>query len=303
VDLLKAMEVFVAVVENGSLVGASLKLDTSNAAVSRQLAALEDHLGVRLLNRTTRRVSITDAGMDFLNRAQQILTDVAEAEGKAGESTLDPKGLLRISAPLSFGISRLGKWLPGFVRRYPDLRLDLDLTDQVVDLATDGIDVAVRIARQPASTNVVMRKIAPIRMLICAAPSYLARNGYPSTPDDLVDHDTLTFSYLSSGDTWEFTGPQGRQAFVRIRPHVHATNGDILRELALAGLGIVVEPAFIVEQQLREGSLIPLLEDWRIAGYHLYALYLTRKFLPAKVRVFIDYLTAMEGDPSGRTDS
>jgi DNA-binding transcriptional LysR family regulator len=293
-DVLKAMEVFIAVVENGSLVSASVNLNTSNAAVSRQLAALEDHLGVRLLNRTTRRVSLTDAGMDFFNRAQQILTDVAEAEGHAGESTINPKGLLRVSAPLSFGISRLGRWLPEFVRRYPNLRLDLDLTDRVVDLATDGIDVAVRIARQPASTNVVMRKIAPVRMVTCAAPSYLARKGCPVTPSELGNHDTLAFSYLSGGDTWDYTDTQGRQSFVRIRPHIHATNGDILRELALAGLGIIVEPTFIVDKHISDGTIVPILEDWQMEGYNLYALYLTRRFLPAKVRVFIDYLTAIE---------
>jgi DNA-binding transcriptional LysR family regulator len=292
-DLLKAMEVFVAVVENGSLIGASVNLDISNAAVSRQLASLEDHLAVRLLNRTTRRVSLTDAGSDFFNRAQQILTDVAEAEGHAGQSAVNPKGTLRVSAPLSFGISRLGHWLPEFIRRYPELNLDLDLTDRVVDLATDGFDVAVRISRNPASTNVVMRKIAPVRMLTCAAPGYLERKGSPRLPGDLIHHDTMAFSYLSSGDTWEFTDVTGRPSFVRIRPHVHATNGELLRELALAGLGVVIEPSFIVDKALREGSLVPVLDDWEIRGYNLYALYLTRKFLPAKVRVFIDFLSEM----------
>jgi DNA-binding transcriptional LysR family regulator len=292
-DMLKAMEVFVAVVENGSLVSASVKLDTSNAAVSRQLAALEEHLGVRLLNRTTRRVSLTDAGTDFFNRAQQILTDVAEAEGHAGQSNVSPKGVLRVSAPLSFGISRLGHWLPEFIRRYPDLQLDLDLTDRVVDLATDGFDVAVRIARHPASTNVVMRKIAPVCMVTCAAPAYLERKGRPEIPDDLSHHTTMAFSYLSSGDAWEFSDSSGRAAFVRIRPHVHATNGELLRELAIAGLGIVVEPTFIVGKSIQDGLLVPILEDWTIGGYHLYALYLTRKFLPAKVRVFIDFLAEM----------
>ena len=139
-----------------------------------------------------------------------------------------------------------------------------------------------------------MRKIAPVRMVTCAAPSYLARKGCPVTPSELGNHDTLAFSYLSGGDTWDYTDAQGRQSFVRIRPHIHATNGDILRELALAGLGIIVEPTFIVDKHISDGTIIPILEDWQMEGYNLYALYLTRRFLPAKVRVFIDYLTAIE---------
>ncbi|QKC85416.1 LysR family transcriptional regulator [Mesorhizobium sp. NZP2077] len=295
-DLLKAMEVFVAVVENGSLISASITLNTSNAAVSRQLAGLEDHLGTRLLNRTTRRVWMTDAGEDFFRRAQQILSDVAEAEGRAGINTLEPKGVLRISAPLSFGISRLGRWLPDFVKRYPDLQLDLDLTDRMVDLAAEGIDVAVRITRQPASANVIVRKIAPIAMPVCAAPSYLKRKGRPSHPTELVNHDTMASPYMSSGDTWDLVDAQGGRSSVRIRPFIHSTNGDILREFMLAGLGVAIGPAFIVERDIAQGSIVPILEDWKIDGYNLYALYLTRKFLPAKVRVFIDYLTAMEGN-------
>ena len=208
-DLLKAMQVYVTVVETGSFVAAADRLDTSNAAISRHISALEEHLGARLLNRTTRRLSMTDAGQDFHGRAQQILADVLEAEAITGAKAINPKGLLRISAPLSFGISRLGQWLPGFLARYPDLRLDIDLSDRLVDLATDGIDVAVRIARAPASTNVVSRRIAPIGMNICASPAYLARMGCPASPSDLADHQTLSFSYLATGDAWNLVHRDG----------------------------------------------------------------------------------------------
>ena len=297
-DLLKSMQAYVAVVDAGSMVDASAQLGTSNAAVSRHLAALEDHLGARLLNRTTRRLSMTPAGQDFYNRAQTILADIAEAETVAGATTSSPSGLLRISAPLSLGIGKLSQVLPGFIESYPDLRMDIDLSDRVVDLVNDGIDVAVRIAREPATTNVIARRIAPVRMIICAAPAYLKKHGRPTEPDELRAMATLNYSYLSSGDSWTLTHSSGRQSLVRINPRVHATNGDILRELAIAGHGIIMQPDFIVASALAAGALEPVLDDWSIEGYHLYAVYLSRKFLTAKVRAFIDYLIASIGDSS-----
>ena len=289
-DLFKSIQAYVAVVDAGSLVDAAEQLGTSNAAVSRYLAALEEHLGARLLNRTTRRLSMTAAGQDFYNRAQTILADIAEAETVAGATTSSPSGLLRISAPLSLGIGKLSQIMPGFLERYPDLRMDIDLTDRVTDLVNDGIDVAVRIAREPATTNVIARKIAPVSMIMCASPHYLVRHGIPHEPDDLKHHETLNYSYLSSGDSWTLTNADGRESVVRIKPRVHATNGDILRELAIAGHGIIMQPDFIVGTALEKGSLKTILNDWTIDGYHLYAIYLSRKFLSAKVRAFIDYL-------------
>ena len=289
-DLIRAMQVYVAVVEARSLVAAAAKLDTSNAAVSRHVAALEDHLGTRLLNRTTRRLSMTDAGQEFFGRAQQILSDVAEAEAIAGESATSPSGLLRISAPLSFGIITLSKWLPGFIVRHPDLRLDVDLTDRMVDLATEGVDVALRIGQQPATTNVISRRLAPVAMVICASPDYLKRHGCPAVPSDLTHHQTLSYSYLSTGESWNLVDRQGQATSVRINPIVRANNGDVLRELAVQGLAIVLGPAFIVEDDIATGRLVPILEGWSMTGFSLYAIYLSRKFLPAKVRVFINYL-------------
>jgi DNA-binding transcriptional LysR family regulator len=294
-DVLNAIRVYVVVVENGSLVGASETLGTSAAAISRQIAALKDHLGARLLNRTTRRLSMTAVGEDFLARARTILADVSEAEAMAGQSAARPNGLLRVSAPLSFGITRLSQWLPGFLARYPDLRLNVDLTDRVVDLANEGIDVAVRIARQPALTNVIARKIGSIRTIICAAPDYLARRGVPATPEDLAAHDTLSFTYLSTGDEWSLRDAGGRETVVRVRPQIHASNGDILTEMAVQGCGVINQPDFIVERHIATGRPVPILQDWSTEGFNLYLLYLSRKFLSAKVRVFIDYLDQMEG--------
>ena len=284
------MQAYVAVVDAGSLVDAAEQLGASNAAVSRYLAALEEHLGARLLNRTTRRLSMTSAGQDFYNRAQTILADIAEAETVAGATTSSPSGLLRISAPLSLGIGKLSQVLPGFLQSYPDLRMDIDLSDRVVDLVNDGIDVAVRIAREPATTNVIARKILPVRMIVCASPAYLKKYGRPQAPDDLRDHVTLNYSYLSSGDSWTLTHSDGREAVIRIKPRLHATNGDILRDIAIAGQGIIMQPDFIVADAIASGKLKAILDGWSIEGYHLYAVYLSRKFLSAKVRAFIDYL-------------
>ncbi len=290
------MTVFVAVVEHNSLVRAAVALGTSGAAVSRQIAALEDHIGARLLHRTTRRMSVTDVGQDYYNRAKQILSDVTEASAAAGESAMQPTGLLCISAPLSYGINRLSRWLPDFMAAYPRLQLSLDLTDRQVDLAADGIDVAVRIARQPATTNVIARRITSVRSVVCASPAYLAQRGCPQVPADLAQHDTLSYSYLSTGDHWHFRNAAGVQTEVRLRPVLHASNGDILCALAARGAGIVMEPDFMVARHIHAGELIPILTDWVSGELNVYALYLSRKYLSAKVRVFIDTLNKMEGD-------
>lgn len=302
-DILNAMSVYVAVVELGSFVRAAETLGVSGAAVSRQIAALEDQVGVRLLNRTTRRLSVTDAGQDYFNRSKQILSDVAEAEAVAGESAVQPTGVLRISAPLSFGVNRLSRWLPSFMAAHPRLKLDLDLTDRQVDLATDGIDVAVRIAVRPATTNLIARRISSVHRVVCAAPDYLARRGCPQVPADLTQHDTLCFSYLTTGDMWSFHTTAGQQAEVRLRPSAHASSGDMLCELAVGGAGIINEPDFMVARHIASGRLTPILTDWHSESFNVYALYLSRKFLSAKVRVFIDHLQRMEGGDGKASDN
>lgn len=293
-DIIKGMEAFTALAGAGSFVAVADKLGTSTAAVSRQIAALEAHLGARLVHRTTRRLSLTEAGSQFLERAEQILADLAEAEAVVGQQAASPVGLLRVSAPLSFGITVLSALLPEFRRRFPDLRLDIDLSDRVVDLAHDGIDVAIRIAQAP-SPNLIARRIAPIPIVTCAAPAYLAARGHPGHPADLADHETLSYSYLSGGDTWTFRNAAGDTAAVRVRPSVHATNGDLLRRLAVEGGGVIVQPGFIVEDDIAAGRLVQVLPEWTLGAFGLYAVYLSRRQLSAKVRVFIDYLVEALG--------
>ncbi|MCY1169552.1 HTH-type transcriptional regulator DmlR [compost metagenome] len=288
-DLVKSMQVYVAVVEGGSFVHAAERFDTSTASISRQIAALEEHLGVRLLQRTTRRLSMSETGRAFYERAQQILTDIAETEAVIGREVTQPTGLLRISVPLSYGLREFAGILPEFRARYPGLRLDIDLSDRAVDLINDSIDVAVRIGASP-SPNLIARKIAPVRIIVCAAPAYLARRGFPKTPEDLAGHDTLAYSLLATGDTWTFHDRHGTEQSVRVEPLVHANNGDLLRKLALAGGGIISQPDFIVADDLARGALVPLLEDWHRSESHIYAVYLSRRFLSPKVRVFIDFM-------------
>jgi DNA-binding transcriptional LysR family regulator len=294
-DLVKSMQVYVAVVDGGSFVHAAERFDTSTASISRQISALEEHLGARLLQRTTRRLSMSEPGRAFYERAQQILTDIAETEAVVGSESTKPNGLLRISVPLSYGVREFARILPDFRQRYPGLRLDIDLSDRTVDLVNEGIDVAVRIGASP-SQNLIARKIAPVRIVVCAAPSYLAERGSPQTPQDLAGHDTLAYSLLATGDSWTFHDENGAGETVRIEPRVHANNGDLLRELAVAGGGIISQPDFIVADDLASGALVPLLEGWRRDESHVYAVYLSRKFLSPKVRVFIDYLVEVLGD-------
>jgi DNA-binding transcriptional LysR family regulator len=290
------MRVLGAVVEAGSFVGAAEALDTSNAAITRQIGALEAHLGARLLHRTTRRLSLTDAGSAFYERSRAILDDIAEAEALAGHGAVQAVGRLNLSAPLSFGITQLSRLLPGFRERHPQLHLDVDLTDRVVDLAEEGIDVALRIV-QELGGNLIARRIAPVSMVVCASPAYLKRHGTPRRPEDLPQHETLGFRYLASGDKWSFVNASGETVSVEVAPRVHATNGDLLAELAVAGSGIVMQPSFIVGPALERGALVPLLTRYRAVELSLYAVYLSRRHLPFKVRAFIDYLVESVGDP------
>jgi len=291
-DLLKAMQTFVATIEVGSLVAAADRLGTSSAAVSRQISALEAHLGARLLMRTTRRQALSPMGEEFYNRARLILADMAEAEAVIGAQATKAKGVLRVNAPLSLGITRLSRWLPQFATQNPELRLDIDLTDRLVDLAAEGVDVALRIGRQPGANSVIARKIAPIQMIVCASPAYFDTHGEPETPEDLARHKTLSYSYLASNNSWTLGKAGSGEVTIQIDPLISATNGDILREFAIAGFGVIVQPAFIVDHALAQGLLKPTLTDWTMDGFSLYAVYSSRTFVPLKVRLLIDFLLA-----------
>jgi DNA-binding transcriptional LysR family regulator len=293
-DRFAAMQAFVAVVETGSFVRASERLGASTTTVSRLVADLESHLQARLLHRTTRRLALTDAGRAYYQHSTALLADLAEAEAEVSADTRAASGVLRLSAPVTFGIQHLGPLLPQFHRDHPRLRLELSLNDRVVDLLEEGHDLAIRISGQLAS-SLVARRLTPVRMVICAAPEYLARHGEPRTPEELTQHQCLLYSYADQPTAWSFDGPGGRRA-VNVNGYLTANNGDVLRLAALAGEGIVHQPTFIVGEDLRSGRLRPLLTSYQMPALNAYAVYPSRRHLSAKVRAFVDYLAGAWGD-------
>lgn len=286
-EMILAMRIFVTVAKVGSLVAAADHLGLSTTAVSRHIRALEKHLGARLLHRTTRRLSLSEPGQVFLERAQHVLEYIEDTETLISENILSPIGHLRVSAPQSFGTQVLAPLLPGFSRRYPQLALQIELSDRQVNLVHDRVDIALRISND-LHPQLVARKIAPIQMIACASPAYLEKHGVPTTPYDLVRHKTLHYTYMPNGDSWTFFDASGVETSVRISSNVCINSGELLREYSLAGAGIAVYPSFIIADDIAQGNLIPVLTNWSVGDYHLYAVYLSRKFLEAKIRVFID---------------
>lgn len=287
-DILTCMKTFVAVVESESFTAAGARLDISKAIASKYVGILEDHLGTRLLNRTTRRLSLTESGTAYYERCVQILADVDEAEQAAGQMTAIPRGTLKVAMPVSFGTICIAPLMSEYMRRYPEVKLDIALADRRVDLIEEGFDLAIRVGSLPES-GLIARRLAVDRIVCCAAPAYLAARGTPVQPADLADHACLNYSYASGGDEWTF-GKQRRQVSVRIDGPVRANNGDMLRLAALDGAGIIWQPHFIVGDDVKSGRLIELMTDFGGPELGIYALYPSRKHLSAKVRTFVDYL-------------
>jgi DNA-binding transcriptional LysR family regulator len=295
-DQLGAIAVFARVIEANGFTAAARALGLSKAAVSKQVARLEDRLGVRLLNRTTRRLGLTEAGRDFYERARRILAEVEEAEQAASSRQASPRGLLRVNAPVTYGIGHVVPVLPAFMRRYPEIRLDLVLNDRYVDLIEEGFDLAIRVGLEPLKdSSLVARRLFATRHAVCAAPSYLAARGSPQMPADLARHDCLLYSYLSTGEEWRFLDAAGRPFGVRVAGPMRANNGDALHHAARAGLGIIYAPAFLLAEDLAAGRLVPVLSDWQTPEAAVHAVYPPGRPLGTKVRVFVDYLAETLG--------
>lgn len=284
------MSVFAAVVDAGSFVGAAGALEMSKAAVSRHVAELEARLGVRLLHRTTRRLSLTEEGEVFHGRCRELLDELDDAESeitaRAGKAT----GQLKVSAPVSFGLLHLAPLWAGFMARHPAVTLDLTLSDRMVDLVEEGFDLAVRIARLPSS-SLVSRQLTTTRSVLCASPRYLKTHGTPRHPRDLARHTVLAYSLLAGGEGWEFDGPDGHVT-VKLEPRLRTNSGDTCRAVALQHLGIIIQPSFLIGDDLRSGALVELMPQYRSREFGVYAVYPTRKHVPPKVRLLIDYLAA-----------
>lgn len=294
-DLFQAMKVFVKVAEAGSLTAAARALDMSNPSVTRHVADMEAYLHARLFNRSTRRLSLTETGAAWLERCRQLLQDLEDATLAAGMSAVRPAGTLRINAPVSFATNYLARSLPDYARRHPQVRLDLTLSDRVVDLVEEGYDVAIRITRAQENSALVARQFASARSIVCAAPSYLQQHGTPTTPQELADHACLSYSYAATRDSWQFRR-DGKLHTARVKGMLVANNGDLLREAAMAGMGIILQPTFIVAEAVRQGKLVPLLTDYEQDALPIFAIYPSRQHLSAKVRTFVDFLVERFGD-------
>ena len=294
-DRLKALEVFVEVVQKNGFARAADALDTSPANVTRIIADLEAHLGTRLLNRSSRRMSLTESGQGLFERAKVIVEDMAEIEAIASSSVLAPRGLLRINAPLSFGVLQLAPLWPLFMAQYPDIELQVSLIDRVVDIVEEGYDLAIRISRT-GSTAHAARRLATSRNICCASPAYLARHGAPATPAELKQHNCIGYSYSASADEWRFADAAGHPHPVTVSCSLHANNGDTARAAALAGAGIIWQPTFLIGDDLRSGRLLPILPGFHLPDIDILAVYPSRRHLSAKVRVMIDFLAARFGD-------
>ncbi len=292
-DKLQAMQLFTHVVDSGSFTAGATQMGISRALASKLIQTLEDQLGVRLLNRTTRRVSLTDPGKNYYARVSQVLDALAEAEAEAAELQVEPRGRLRVSVPISFAVKHLAPALADFQRMFPRVELELGLNDRLVDLVDEGFDMAVRIGRL-ADSSLVARRIAQATMLAVASPGYLARHGTPSHPDELAAHNALIYTLTAKPEEWSFTqGPDTVTA--RIKGSLFTNNGDYLAAAAIEGAGITMLPAFIVFEAIADGRLVEVLGDWPAPLLGIYALYPQTRALPAKTRVLMDFLVERFG--------
>jgi len=295
VDRFLEMQTFNAVVDAGSFVRAAETLSMSKAAVSRYVGDMETRLGVRLLHRTTRRLSLTDEGQLFYARSKELLDALEGAEAEVTSRNEAATGLLRVNAPFTFGILHLAPLWGQFKAQNPKVALDITLADRLVDLVEEGYDVAIRIATLESST-LVSRRLASTRMVLCASPRYLEQHGTPLHPHDLSGHAVISYSYWSTRDEWRFDGPDGPVS-VKTQPIISTNSGDTCRAAALADQGVILQPSFLVGKDLAEGTLVELMPQFRSLELGIYAVYPTRKHVPTKVRALIDFLQAHLGGP------
>lgn len=288
-DRLQAIEIFVRVAERQSFSAAADDLNLSRQMVSDRIKELEERLGVRLLQRTTRRVSLTESGTAYLEKVRAGLAALEEAEAEASSLAARPRGTLRVNAPMSFGFKHVAPAVGAFLLANEDVRVELTLNDRTINLIEENVDLAIRIGRL-ADSRLIAKKLASCRMVLCAAPSYLKTHGAVKHPRDLAGHACLTFAYWTAGPEWTFTR-KGEQVSVRVESRLWCNNGEALVEAAAIGAGIVMQPNFIAGPALREGRLVELLPAWRAPDLNIYAIYPPSQFIPAKTRAFIDHLT------------
>ena len=294
-DRLDAMRLFLRVAELGSFSAVALQAGVARSVVTRQIAALETHLGVKLMARSTRRLALTSAGSAYLEKCRVILNLVEAAEADVAEERLTPRGNIRISLPLSFGLKRLAPLLLDFSQRHPEVSLDMDYSDRRINLIEEGIDLAIRITRRLEPGDVA-RKIGTGRMVVVAAPEYLARHGRPQHPGELAHHECLGYTHVGSPMPWQFL-VNGQPENFTVRSRINANNGDVLTEAAAQGLGITLQPDFIVASYLDAGRVEQILADFAIPELGIYAMLPSNRHVPHRVRVLMDALAAALAEP------
>ena len=291
-NALQEITFFARIVGTGSQSAAARDLGMSPAVVSRRLSALEGRLGVRLLNRTTRSLHLTHEGAAYYETCNRVLADIAEADAAVSAGRAEPRGILRVALPASFGNQHVAPLVPSFAERYPDVQLALSLSDRTVNVVEEGFDLAIRIA-DLADSSLAARKLAPNRRVVCASPAYLRRHGTPRTPEDLASHNCVATDFTMN---WDYRGPDGKPGSVRINGRYACDNWEVLREWALAGLGIALKSTWDVRRHLEDGSLVSLLPGYTFASdVAIYAVYPHRRHLPAKTRAFIEFLAESFG--------
>lgn len=289
-DRLDAMQLFVRIAELGSFSAVAQQLGVARSVVTRQIAALESHLGVKLMVRSTRRLALTSAGTAYLEKCRVILNLVESAETDVAEERLAPRGHIRISLPLTFGIKRLAPLLLEFSARYPEVSLDMDYSDRRVKLIEEGIDLSIRITRRLEPGDVA-RKIGSGQMRVVASPDYLARHGRPQHPAELIHHECLGYTAGGNMQQWQFM-VDGQLVSFPVRSRINANNGEVLTEAAAQGFGITLQPDFIVDDFIRAGRIASLLESFPVPGLGIYAILPSNRHVPQRVRVLMDFLAA-----------
>jgi DNA-binding transcriptional LysR family regulator len=296
-DRFADLSMFVAVVDSGGISAAAERLGVAKSAVSRRLADLEGRLGAQLLRRTTRRLTLTDSGRAFHERAKNILADLEEAEQSVSQAHGALRGRLKVALPLAYGIRHVGPLITEFMALHPAVEFDLDFNDRRIDLMQEGFDLAIRVARLPDS-SLIARRLAPVPSVLCACPDYLARRGIPARAADLAGHEALVYSNLANPDTWNFVGPDGQPGSVKVPVRLRANNGEFLTRAAVAGHGVILHPTFYLDEAIRAGQLVSLLTDHIWPQVNAYAVYPPTRHLSLRVRAFVDFLAErLAGQP------
>lgn len=283
------LQAFVHIVDASTITAAAERLSVAKSAVSRRLSELEEHLGVELFHRTTRKLVLTDSGRGFYSRCVRILADLEEAEHAVSQAHHELNGQLRVAAPLSFGSMHLTSAIIEFQKLHPKLNFDIDFNDRKIDLIQEGFDVGIRVANLKDS-SLIARKIANVSFVICASPSYLKKYGLPKVPEDLKKHQCFAYSNKENPDSWTFADEQGKKQVIKMPKTMQANNGLFLNTAAIHGLGIVYQPTFIAHESIAKGELVSILQDYTISEVNAYAIYPPTRHLSQRVRRFIDFL-------------